>query len=272
MNCMFCHGRAGSGLSKEHFLSNPICAFFRIDRKTTHLGRVDGNTNEIKSIAPLEKTMVTLPCASCNNGWMSDLENATVAVLDRWLNGSGRLTGEDLTTLRRWLARTHLVLCALEGGTRKFMDDPRSGVIPDATLGRLLYEGSDEAFNGVHFAAGIPTARSFLYGFGNPTPTCSGPTPISSRAATVSYLNLGKVQLWTMATTLRPVSITFPPRLTILERRVAHRQLRTVTGNADPVSARIDYGNIDIDQVLAMMEQHVHHASSTERDRPSMEL
>ena len=83
---------------------------------------------------------------------MSDLENATTAVLDRWLNDGSRLSLGDLTTLRRWLAKTHLVLCALEGGIRRFMADPKLGVIPDPTLARLLYEDSDEAFDGVRFA------------------------------------------------------------------------------------------------------------------------
>jgi hypothetical protein len=249
MECFFCHGREESKLNKEHFLSNPICDLFGIDRKTTHLGRVNGNTNEIQSVAPLEQTSIKLPCTSCNSGWMSDLENTAVQVLDRWINDNARLSPEDLTTLRRWMAKTHLVLCAMEGSSRRFGDDPNA-VIPDATLGRLLYEGSDEAFDGVHFAVGIPIKATFLYGFGNPIPTCTGPTPINSRAATVSYLNLGTVQLWTLATTLRPASFMFPPRLTLLRRRLAHRQLQTVTGNADPLRATINYGNIDINAII----------------------
>ena len=60
MNCLFCHGRSGSRLSKEHLLRQPICELFGLDRRTTHLGHVDGNTNEINSIAPIESTMVTL--------------------------------------------------------------------------------------------------------------------------------------------------------------------------------------------------------------------
>ena len=252
MNCMFCHGRAGSGLSREHLLSNPICKFFGIDRKNTHVGHIDGNTFEIKSIATLQATTVKLPCASCNNGWMSDLEVVMVSTLDRWLHGQ-RLNSEGLNTMRRWLAKTHLVLEGQSGAIRQFVNDPRTGVIPNATLGRLLYEGSDDAFNGCYFAAGITTASTVFSRFGNPTPTCSGPTPISSRAATVSYLNLGKLQLWTLATTLQPMSVRFPPRLTLLDRRLAHRQLRTVTGDQDPVGARIDYGDIDLDRVLATM-------------------
>jgi hypothetical protein len=246
LNCFFCHGRAGPGLTREHLLSKPICDFLGIDRKTSHIGRVDGNTNDIKSVAPISRTMVSLPCASCNSGWMSDLENQMAALLNRWIKERVRLTSDDVMTLRRWMAKTHLVLCAIEGRSQKFMDDPHGGVIPDATLGRLLYEGNALPPDGVYFAAGIPIARTFMYGFGNPSPRCAGPVPVSARAATVSYLNLGKVQLWTLTSVLPPVRITFPPRLTTVRRGLAHRQLQTVTGDMNPVRATIDYGNLDL--------------------------
>ena len=260
LNCLFCHGRAGSGVSREHLFSNPVCDFFGLDRKTTLAARVDGNTGEIRSVAPLGSTTVNLPCVVCNSGWMSDLENEVVHVFERWLHGNSRLTEDDLRTLRRWMAKTHLVLCTLEGGTRKFVEDPRGGVVPDATMARLLYEGSDDAFGGAHFAAGAPIHSKILYGFGNPRPICVGPTPISSRAATVSYMNLGPVQLWTLATMLSPISVRFPSRLTVLARRLAHRQLRTVDGNPDPVSATIDYGDLDLDVLLDMVEHNLRGA------------
>lgn len=256
MNCFFCHGTSGSGLSREHLLSKPICEFFGIDRSRTTLGRIDasGADQSISSIALLESTAVRLPCEKCNNGWMNDLEGPMVQVMDRWINQGVALDVEGVDVVKRWLAKSHLLLCAIEGGVRGFMDDPTSGVIPDATLARKLFEQADDAVDLVTVGLGVPRTTRALYGFGNPTPLCAGPAPVSTRAATVSYWNLGGLQMWTGIATLRPKRFHLPGRLAEPRRGLRFAKLRTVDGDPDPTSAQVDYGDLDLPALLAAME------------------
>jgi hypothetical protein len=256
VNCFFCHGTSGSRLGREHLLSKPICEFFNIDRPTTTLGRIDasGKDSTISSIASLESTAVRLPCENCNNGWMNDLEGRMVSVLDRWMNQDVALDVEGVDVMKRWLAKSHLLLCAIEGGVRGFVDDPTSGVIPDATLARKLFEQADDALELVTTGLGVPRSPRALYGFGNPTPFCSGPAPVSTRVATVSFWNLGGLQIWTGIATLRPKRFRLPGRLVEPRPGLRFGKLRTVDGGPDPTSAEVDYGDLDLPALLAALE------------------
>lgn len=265
MNCFFCHRKVGSGLSREHLLSKPICSFFGIDRATTTLGRIDasGDAQSVSSIASLESTAVRLPCEKCNNGWMNDLEGPMVEVLDRWINRGAPLDEDDALAMKRWLAKSHLLLCAIEGGVRDFMDDPTKGVIPDPTLARKLFEQADDVVDLVTVGLGVPrNPPRALYGFGNPVSLCTGPAPVSTRAATVSYWNLGGLQMWTGVATLRPKRFRLPGRLSEPRPGLRFAKLRTVDGDPDPTTAEVDYGDLDLPVLLAAMKAQTRQADA----------
>ena len=51
-----------------------------------------------------------IPCSTCNNGWMSDLERATKPILVPLINGeASSLTAGDQVTIALWLAKTAMV-------------------------------------------------------------------------------------------------------------------------------------------------------------------
>ena len=255
MNCFFCHGKAGSGLSREHLLSKPICNFFNIDRATTTLGRIDASRDEqsVSSIASLESTAVRLPCEKCNNGWMNDLEGSMVRVLDGWINRGAPLDEEGALAMQRWLAKSHLLLCAIEGGVRGFMDDPTSGVIPDPTLARKLFEQADDVGELVTVGLGVPrNPPRALYGFGNPISRCAGPAPVSARAGDGFRTGISAVcKCGRALRTLRPKRFRLPGRLSELRSGLRFAKLRTVDGDPDPTTAEVDYGDLDLPALLA---------------------
>lgn len=139
MNCFFCQGKSGSGLTREHLLSKPICEFFEIDRATTTLGRVDASGEEpsITSVASLDSTAVRLPCDKCNNGRMNDLETQMVSLLENWVRGHAPLDQAAVGVMGRWLAKTHLMLTGMEGGIRwaTARPLPRIGISADSSFG-----------------------------------------------------------------------------------------------------------------------------------------
>lgn len=124
-------------------------------------------------------------------------------------------------------------------------------VVPDATLGRMLRQTAADSFESGEVRGGQAASKHSSIRRGTPTVLQSGPAPIPSRLATVSFLNLGDVQLWTLGWTLLPaIAHRFPSRLTPLHVGLRSRQLRTYAGDADPTSVAIDYGAIDIRPLL----------------------
>ena len=116
------------------------------------------------------------------------------------------------------------------------------------------FEQADDALELVTTGLGVPRSPRALYGFGNPTPFCSGPAPVSTRVATVSFWNLGGLQIWTGFATLRPKRFRLPGRLVEPRPRLRFGKLRTVDGRPDPTSAEVDYGDLDLPALLAALE------------------
>ena len=166
MNCIFCFTRPANRLSREHLFSKPICDFVGIERADTHFGRV-GNDRKDPSIASLESLAVKAVCKTCNETWMSKLEVAAAKTFAE-LRETGRLSAPQSTILCRWLAKTHLMLCFIEGGSRRSVREPETAVIPDASLGRALFENEALSSSTRVAIARRQPESSLAYQFGTP--------------------------------------------------------------------------------------------------------
>lgn len=150
MNCHFCLGASGAPLSNEHLVSKPVADAFGIDR-WGDLTSVDMATLTLGPSRPLEQLKVRIACSSCNSGWMQQLEEGMHAVA-KWVNGkSVGMTPETFQILWRWLLKTHIVLAAIEGGTRRFGKGDDWQISLPATQGRMLYDGDDSVLDDVAF-------------------------------------------------------------------------------------------------------------------------
>lgn len=252
---MFCHGASGTGLSKEHLLSEPVCSAFKIDRKAV-IGRVNGKAGSLTSMARLEETQVRLPCETCNSGWMNDLELEMKSMVAPWTRGHGpQLGGAAEKVLIRWSLKTHIVLAAIDGGTRAFGDrstELKPSVVPEATRARKLYDGANDAADGTTVGVAQVAASNYLWGFGNPRVTPIGPTFANHRSASVSCLNLGQLQLWVVAPVFPAASVRLPPKVRRVTRRLEFGRLTFAScGEPDLRAAVVDNGHHDLDEVFA---------------------
>ncbi len=229
-------------MSKEHLLSRPICDVLGMDRATTTLGRFDAAQNTVTSAAALEQASVRTVCTTCNNGWMNDLEHAAADVLSRWPNGQP-LSDADSLALRRWLTKTHLVLCMIEGGARNFFNDPVNSVLINATAAKALANDDHARLDALAFAAARVVDRTVLYAFGTPTIKSPGQTKFNNTVATASVLFLGNVQMWTIDCALpmyEPGGITPPAFTTTIASGVGVNDLAVGPSYADVTDAVVD--------------------------------
>jgi hypothetical protein len=107
--CVFCG--AGGKMDKEHVLPDWLA------RELPDLGRgwhqrfgAFGEDKGRWHNAPFTVTVGTV-CPKCNQGWMSDLEDAVRSWLSPMFRGRGRtFYGGGLTVLATWAAKTALVI------------------------------------------------------------------------------------------------------------------------------------------------------------------
>lgn len=249
-------------LSKEHFLSKPICDLFRIDRAGGALGRVDGNSRTIESVARLEDTSVRIACKVCNESWMSDLETGTAQAL-RALLDDGVL--DEGAVVRRWLMKTHLLLMFIDGGARRIMDKPADVIIPDATAGRLLYEGADQ-FDRYRLTIGAAPTRdpkSFRYAFGTPAIEFDGLDRVNVTAATVTILDLYPLRFIVAGSTLTPASVVQPGVNIVDGLRLRH--LPEGRRGLDHTSAWVTFGKVAALELQALAALATGSATPTRR-------
>lgn len=256
MNCLFCFTDA-LPLTKEHLLSKPICRLLGIERAEEQVGRFNGVTQTVTSIASLESTSVRAVCAGCNNGWMSQLEVDTAAVLGRWFDGTP-LDEQGAHTLRRWMAKTHLILCLIEGRAHKLIDESTTSVLMDATLAREVREHADLCATthtrfGAARTAGSTTIR---WAFGTPSIRMAGPKKPNNTIATASIMFLGNVQLWTVNTPLptpQADSVAPPGYAKQLAPGMTAKRLLTAARHVDPARAIVDYTPLTRDHYEQML-------------------
>ena len=126
LNCHYCLGVSGTGLTNEHLVSNPVADPFGIDR-WGDLTTVDMATLTLVASRPLEQLKARIACDSCNSGWMHQLEDQMPSVA-AWVGAGGEELGADrLRILKRWLLKTHNVY-SLQAFEEFFLED-RFGVV-----------------------------------------------------------------------------------------------------------------------------------------------
>ena len=241
MNCIFCHERPGGrSLTKEHVFSKPVRQAFGI-LDDTHIGRI-GDEGVVSSFTRADQFQVRLPCASCNNGWMSSLEVDFARTVTSWKRGRNRLGKHRARTIEQWLLKTYIVLGAAEAQTRDVGavgETPPWRVMPEATRARQLFEGDDAAFAGTRVGASQITSSRRLYGFGNPAIESphGGLAPHISAGA--CFITLENRRLWIVVAFDTEATIHLPPGVSGLTPHVRPGSLNYVSDSADFTKVRV---------------------------------
>jgi hypothetical protein len=103
-SCIFC---GAAEVSKEHAWPDWLGRLF--SGVSVEVQRTGPDLKSFRG-RPFDLT-VTVVCPSCNNGWMSDLENATKDLLLGLIAGSpARLGIEQQVALARWAIKTSMVM------------------------------------------------------------------------------------------------------------------------------------------------------------------
>lgn len=270
MNCLFCHAPAEGTLTKEHLLSKPICRLLGIERAEEQVGRFNATTQTVESIASLESTSVRSVCGLCNSGWMRRLEHGIESALAAWLAGEP-LDDDSAHTLRRWMAKTHLVLSMIEGRAHKIVNDPINSVLMDFTLAREVHENTDlSAKRNTRFgAARTPGSSTLRWAFGTPTIRMPGPKKPNNTIAATTVLLVNGVQLWTVNTPIpiaRDNAVTLPPFTASIRTALSVRRLPTAARGLNPARAVVDYAPLTRDHYEQMFAFAAEAARRNEGD------
>lgn len=253
MNCHFCLGASGAPLSNEHLVSKPVADAFGIDR-WGDLTSVDMATLTLGPSRPLEQLKVRIACSSCNSGWMQQLEEGMHAVA-KWVNGkSVGMTPETFQILWRWLLKTHIVLAAIEGGTRRFGKGDDWQISLPATQGRMLYDGDDSVLDDVAFGFARrqgPAPNRFSYRIENARSQHAGGQDLPIRVASVSVVSVGFLDAWTVVPLLGFADIALPAGVADLRAGDTFRGLRRAEKPGGVEDVVVDYGPVDLHALFA---------------------
>ncbi|TJZ93688.1 hypothetical protein [Actinacidiphila oryziradicis] len=105
--CVFCDG---TPLTKEHTLPKWLKSAFRGDAGSRALHVRGTESTQIQHVADAFNATVKIVCATCNNGWMSGLENGVRSFLPDLINGrAAELTQQDQNALASWCLKTMLM-------------------------------------------------------------------------------------------------------------------------------------------------------------------
>jgi hypothetical protein len=260
MKCHFCWDEGTeTALTKEHLLSDPVARAFRLQRPGMSFARFDrddvlrGDLDGVKW-AGLESLAVRIACATCNNGWMNDLEHE-MATVARWnVAGSRPLGQERLEIVQRWLLKTYIVLSVIEGSARRFgSDDADFGVIPEVTRASQLRRGDSGAFDGVAVGIARTGSENFAYGFGNPSVVPKGPRYANSRSAGVAAVSLGSLQLWIVVPWFRHATTRLPRGVAVASAGLRARRLTALPSTPDTLAPVVDNGEHDMEELMAAL-------------------
>ena len=252
MRCYFCFAEGPvPKLSKEHLLSKPVAKAFGLDRSGT-FGQWGGGDDSL-ILARLDDVAVRFACERCNNTWMNALEHE-LASLAAWADSPDQfLAPAHVEILRAWSLKTYLILSAMVGGARCFVEDPEApGVIPNFTRARQLYEKEPRAFEGMAFGLARPyEADRFAYAFGNPTVVPQGPRYASCKSAGLAIVTLGTLQVWVVDPTIfSAAQVSFPKRVTALASGLKYSSLRGMPIVPRLEDVVVDNGEHDIVELM----------------------
>jgi hypothetical protein len=252
MRCYFCFAEGPvPKLSKEHLLSKPVAKAFGLDRSGSFAQW--GDQDDPAVLNRLDDVVVRFVCEQCNNEWMNVLEH-DLASLASWTGSLDQsLSPAQVEILRAWSLKTYLILSAMVGGTRRFVDEPEAkGVIPNFTRARQLYENDPRAFDGMAFGMARPyEAGRFAYAFGNPTVTPQGPRYASCKSAGLAIVSLGTLQVWVVDPTIfTAAQISFPKRVTALASGLKYNSLRGMPIVPRLEDVVVDNGEHDIGELV----------------------
>ena len=107
--CVFCEGQAGN---QEHALPRWLAKLFTDDVVDFSQRIHDGSEprGRLWRGRPFSATVGTV-CRACNNGWMSDLENASAPILKPLVRGEETtLTSAEQHQVATWAVKTMLML------------------------------------------------------------------------------------------------------------------------------------------------------------------
>jgi hypothetical protein len=122
--CIFCQGY---GMSKEHFWPDWLNLYFNKTNNDKHVSALYSSEGKCPSIllrknkrpGNLITKKLRVVCETCNNGWMSQLEEKVKSTLLGIIeNKSVTLTEQDLLILSRWIVMKVIVAEQSEEGTQ----------------------------------------------------------------------------------------------------------------------------------------------------------
>jgi hypothetical protein len=112
---MFC-GKSGQGLSREHVVPNWIGKVLPGVGNFTHRLDIDGGSPKFAYSARDMDFKAKIVCMSCNNGWMSGIEDRVIPILTPLLNGEAReLTSTEQRSVALWACKTAMVFAHAGG-------------------------------------------------------------------------------------------------------------------------------------------------------------
>lgn len=265
MKCHFCWDETGDmPLTKEHLVSRPVATAFGIDRTGSSFARFDSSAVESGDLSSvswsgLETLSARIACASCNNGWMNNLEHEMASLAKWYRRGDRPLGARNLDTLQRWLLKTYVVLSVIDGGARRFAEavdgDVQFAVVPEVTRASKLRRGDPEAFDGVAVGLARTGDDTFAYGFGNPTVIPSGPQYANVRSAGVAALSLGSLQTWIVVPWFRHATTRLPPGVATAHAQLRSNRLQTLPLKPDTLAPVVDNGEHDIEALMAALHE-----------------
>jgi hypothetical protein len=161
MDCLAC-GNTPSSPSLEHVFARWLLEEFgpdaRIDLFRLHH---DGASEQVRDTIKLDSFKLKKVCAACNNGWMSELENAAKPLILEVIRDNRALDSfseEERRILARWAGKTAIIEshsigaeCPVNGEYLK-----RIRTNPDGVPGRFAVVACRTELIGFgHFQAGI---------------------------------------------------------------------------------------------------------------------
>ena len=84
--------------------------------------------------------VLTRPCETCNNGWMSDLETLVQPVIEPMIRGQAKtLTFSDCRTAAEWMVKTSIMFEYFQNRTRRyFTRRDRIAIATTRSLPRMM--------------------------------------------------------------------------------------------------------------------------------------
>jgi hypothetical protein len=118
--CIFCSNKAST---REH--AWPLWLVNRFPTSSTSCMEAERGGNKLGNwLTAKPKLQVKWLCASCNNGWMSRLEDETKPILESIFNDKLKAIDTlDQLTLARWAVKTAMVLEAIDSNRSWFYSD-----------------------------------------------------------------------------------------------------------------------------------------------------